>query len=692
MKQTFDIAASPAAFDILANKLYSNQRLAILRELTTNAADAQIAAGQTDKNIILHIPTESEQYFKVRDFGKGLSEDEIFCIYTTFFASTKSEDDSQTGYFGLGSKSPYSASDKFFVTSYQNKVAKAYKMGKLNGVPTCEKVSEEEVDEPDGLEVTISEWKPEFQKHWWQWIDTALDFFTGTAFLPTMNISQSDLNKLLKIRPIFQKDSIVFQSDDFAKAEYPNYSVNVAGVRFNFSINDLPKAFSEKIEDARRILDIHSFNLMAGKFDVTITPSREALQFDDKTVNFIAAKFENLLSDYDKVEKTHDELMSFGYKYANSSPDRQTFISGLCPKTAERIDEIINGISTVGFFTTLNASSKNRHHQKWFKAGVDTEDNKWSFRSDIETSVVVDINNISKTIQKSIEAVKIDHDKLPILMSYFAGFRLEKNLKNVTFFLTKTPTVTKKAVKELTGKDADYSLNFSDLPKWRPDEKEKDTTNNGPKRLGWITSKTTIIKNGEISTGVPELSDEDELVYLVASDNRYGGYNFNKAAAYQKFVGNTQTVAIRVSNDAQWRAAQVEKVGARDFDDWFKGLKNAAEPLLKDVKIKHTLWNIKDCFKWTSSYMLEAFKNISENDKNLILKKAPYFTWLFKDTNLGNIDLIIVNDLENDDDTLKSFAADKNAFFKKWPILEYVENRYSTETCQAVLNFVRDAT
>ena len=78
MKQTFDIAASPAAFDILANKLYSNQRLAILRELTTNAADAQIAAGQTDKNIILHIPTESEQYFKVRDFGNGLSEDEIF--------------------------------------------------------------------------------------------------------------------------------------------------------------------------------------------------------------------------------------------------------------------------------------------------------------------------------------------------------------------------------------------------------------------------------------------------------------------------------------------------------------------------------------------------------------------------------------------------------------------------------------
>ena len=44
-ESTFKIAASAQAFDILSSKLYTDVKLAIVRELSTNAYDAMVEAG-----------------------------------------------------------------------------------------------------------------------------------------------------------------------------------------------------------------------------------------------------------------------------------------------------------------------------------------------------------------------------------------------------------------------------------------------------------------------------------------------------------------------------------------------------------------------------------------------------------------------------------------------------------------------
>ena len=113
---SFSIKASPIAFDILSSKLYSNPVLAVVRELLTNAYDSQVAAGNADKEIDVIFPTALDTEFSIRDYGTGLSKEDVMTLYTTFFDSTKSNSNDFTGGFGLGSKTPFSYTSSFTST------------------------------------------------------------------------------------------------------------------------------------------------------------------------------------------------------------------------------------------------------------------------------------------------------------------------------------------------------------------------------------------------------------------------------------------------------------------------------------------------------------------------------------------------------------------------------------------------
>lgn len=122
----FRIEASSKAFEILANNLYKDKTLAVIRELCCNAYDAQVEAGNETTPFEVHLPTRFETYFSVRDFGNGLSSDQIEEIFTVFFASTKTGSSAFTGSFGLGAKTPFAIVNEFYVNSYQNKTLTKY--------------------------------------------------------------------------------------------------------------------------------------------------------------------------------------------------------------------------------------------------------------------------------------------------------------------------------------------------------------------------------------------------------------------------------------------------------------------------------------------------------------------------------------------------------------------------------------
>ena len=113
----FKIQASSKAFDILSSNIYQNKVRAVVREISCNAVDAHTAAGNPDP-IKVHLPTTLEPHFSVRDFGIGLSDEDVREIFTTYFCSTKTSSNDFVGALGLGSKSPFCLVDSFTVTSY----------------------------------------------------------------------------------------------------------------------------------------------------------------------------------------------------------------------------------------------------------------------------------------------------------------------------------------------------------------------------------------------------------------------------------------------------------------------------------------------------------------------------------------------------------------------------------------------
>lgn len=306
MKQSFNIQATGAAFDTLSSRLYSNPILAVVRELSTNANDAHIEAG-VDKPFQLHIPTEIEPFFYIRDYGNGIPEDLIYNIYTTFFMSTKTEDENQTGYFGLGSKSPYALIDKYTVTSYCEGRKKVYAMEKSNGLPTVEKIEDVETKEESGLEIKF-DYKNAYSSDYRRFMDEAINFFKGTSFLPNVNFEDMNWEEFAQERTFYMNDSLLIGKD----VGYYSFklSVNVAGVKFDVNADDL-KGHEEEIKAIVRRAGAEKVNIMAGKSDVTITPSREQLHYDTKTIEFIMNKFKSVVNEYYENIKANFENLTY---------------------------------------------------------------------------------------------------------------------------------------------------------------------------------------------------------------------------------------------------------------------------------------------------------------------------------------------------------------------------------------------
>lgn len=121
-KAQIDKSAAGLVMDILA-KLYANPLAAAIREYTSNAIDAHIAAG-VNRPVEVALPSRRNQWLTVRDYGKGLTAFDILTVYANFGSSNKRDSDDFIGGFGIGSKSGLAISDAIYVNSWTD--------GKLN--------------------------------------------------------------------------------------------------------------------------------------------------------------------------------------------------------------------------------------------------------------------------------------------------------------------------------------------------------------------------------------------------------------------------------------------------------------------------------------------------------------------------------------------------------------------------------
>lgn len=273
VSNTFTIKASPLAFDILSSKLYADPVLAIVRELLTNAYDSQKAAGNEDAPIKVHLPDYEENFLSFRDYGLGLSKEDILTIYTSFFNSTKSTNNDYTGCFGLGSKTPFSYTSSFSVNSYFNGTKYYYLAIKKDGSPNIYCIKEEPTDEPNGLEIIIP--LKEADKYNNNFSTAINDYL---SFIPEIKV---DCNRTIN-KPTYYGSikNIHFYSRGAGKSIiYIKQGQNVYAIDYNYyNINNSN-------------ININHNYLIVVEVPIGtlgITPSRESLSKDENNINKIA--------------------------------------------------------------------------------------------------------------------------------------------------------------------------------------------------------------------------------------------------------------------------------------------------------------------------------------------------------------------------------------------------------------------
>lgn len=274
----FNIEATAKAFSILSDGLYSNKIKAVVRELSTNAYDAHVEAGNADVPFEVCLPTQLNHEFYVRDFGNGLSHEDATTLYTTYFHSTKTNSNDAVGCLGLGSKSPFAYTDNFIVESFHagtHSVYTAYK--NENNEPVFSLLSSEPSDEPSGLKVTINT-KMEDR---WDFVEEAEGIYEHFTVRPT----------LVGADATYRDYEYTMNGDGWAISEYGGNRVVMGQISYPID----REHFSGNV---REILDSgFSIVVLANIGDMDITPSRESLSYNPKTIEAINVAVNRLVED-----------------------------------------------------------------------------------------------------------------------------------------------------------------------------------------------------------------------------------------------------------------------------------------------------------------------------------------------------------------------------------------------------------
>lgn len=138
---------------LLVTSQYSDPLKASIREIISNAYDANLVAGNPDAPIDI---TQKDDRVIIRDYGSGLSIESLTGLYTVIGVSTKQESEDQIGAFGIGRLAPLAFNNQFVVESFHNGKHYVYCVYlSEEGIPSVTEWDNKNTSEPNGLAVHI---------------------------------------------------------------------------------------------------------------------------------------------------------------------------------------------------------------------------------------------------------------------------------------------------------------------------------------------------------------------------------------------------------------------------------------------------------------------------------------------------------------------------------------------------------
>ena len=304
--KTVSIETSPAAVKIMTENLYSDVPLAVIRELCTNAIDANRKAGKPENDFIIHFPTRVEPYFSVEDHGIGMTKEEVLYVYTTFFKSTNSDNNDNTGMYGLGSKAPLAYIKTFAIVSCRDGICNSFvetwedgKMPEVSLVSTSKQTSA-------GTKITVPIKEEDFDSFNEAILKVCFFFHALPKF--ENDIDVTDLlnytcgkRQNLHFQDIFEDYKQLIEDSNntystFSELNYYNLLperiyLEMGNVGYPIQLTSFYPEHSEMWELfnalSRRKGGLARFIIHANIGDVDIPPSREGVQLSKKTTRYI---------------------------------------------------------------------------------------------------------------------------------------------------------------------------------------------------------------------------------------------------------------------------------------------------------------------------------------------------------------------------------------------------------------------
>lgn len=292
------MADSAHIMSILRDQMYSDKVLAVLREYGANAWDAHRMVGKMDLPIKVTLPTLDDSSLSIRDFGPGLSKDEVFTVFTQYGASTKRGSDTAVGMLGIGSKSGFAYSDSFTVISWNGGTKFTY----VAVLDDSEKgridlLNEEPCGEETGLLIQIAvrprdigEFESKAQRLF-KYFKPVPDINTEIPPLPP---SQATLTKGV----IYTGGHDRYFDDD------KRWRAVMGCVPYRIDLDQLIDSKGNKLAPA--VIWELTGALFFDIGEVQISASREELKYSDMTKAAIISKFSEMIDEY--VKQTIDGI------------------------------------------------------------------------------------------------------------------------------------------------------------------------------------------------------------------------------------------------------------------------------------------------------------------------------------------------------------------------------------------------
>ncbi|MCK5020098.1 MAG: ATP-binding protein [Candidatus Peribacteraceae bacterium] len=294
----FQIEMTSKAFQILFEGIYQDREMAVVRELLCNAADAHVDADTLNIPVVVHLPNRIEPWFEVKDFGTGLSHDDVMQLYTTLFRSTKDMRNDMVGALGLGSKTPFAVGDTFMVSSRQNGTEFTYTAYlDAKKIPSITFIGTTDTDEANGLTVQV----PVDESKLYTFVErltTVLFAFDKKHRFNVVGYSgftakhYTDEDRLVKIvgSTIFREKANLYSK--------PNHYAVMGNIAYKL---DVSKLTAETVKFLSSMTSSTYTDFPIGALD--IQASREGLGYDDQTIKALEDATLNLENDlYSEID------------------------------------------------------------------------------------------------------------------------------------------------------------------------------------------------------------------------------------------------------------------------------------------------------------------------------------------------------------------------------------------------------